>query len=218
MTADDVDLPDTGPGFTEPAPDRFQRWEMTWDADGGCGATVLADYRYEAADMLNDVTGPVPGNEAAIGASEGAVIPSQMPLTCSGNQIVTDVGTGKMYIQSFSMPAIPVHRTIESKLRGGRLEGAEAGGLPGGSDIVRQVTVTQWIAEELTGAPLEGHAERAFTVKGDMNGVSLPTGTSGTREIVPDETDPFAWKRQAASFHETAFVAKLSWRLKEMQP
>lgn len=214
-TADGVD---TGPGFADPAPDRFQRWEMNWNADGGCGETILADYRYEAADMLSDVTGPVAGNETAIGAAEGAVTASERPMVCSSNQIITDVRTGKMYFQSFYMPTIPVHQTITSKLRGGRLESTKAGGLPGGADIVRQVTVTQWITEKLTGASMEGHEERAFKIKGDMNGVSLPTGVTGTKEIVPDETDPFAWKRQAPDFHETEFVAKLTWRLKEMQP
>ena len=218
MTTDGADLPDTGPGFAEPAPDRFQRWEMNWNADGGCGATVVADYRYEAADALNDVTGPVLGNETAIGAAEGDVVPGEMPMVCSSNQIITDVRTGKIYFQSFYMPTIPVHHTIESKLRGGHLESTKAGGLPGGVDIVKQVTVTQWITEKLTGAPVEGHEERAFKVKGDMNGVSLPTGATGTKEIVPDETDPFAWKWQAPNFHETEFVAKLTWHLKEMQP
>ena len=123
-----------------------------------------------------------------------------------------------MYIQSFYMPTIPVHQTIESKLRGGRLEDAATGGLPGGSDIVRQWTVTQWIAEQLAGAPVNGHAERAFKIKGDMNGIGLPTGTQGTKDIIPDETDPTAWKRQAPNFHETEFVAKVTWSLKEMRP
>ena len=216
MTADGVDMPDTGPGFAEPAPDRFQRWEVTWEADGGCGATIVADYRYEAADRLNDVTGPVAGSETAIGASEGAVVPSENPMVCSSNQIITGIRTKRVYIQSFYMPAIPVHQTIASKLRGGHLESTITGGLPGGPDMVSQGTVTQWITEELKNAPLSGHAERAFRIKGNMNGVSLPTSVTGTPEIVPDETDPTAWKRQAPNFHETEFLAKVTWQLKEL--
>ncbi|KRD32237.1 hypothetical protein ASE37_22735 [Rhizobium sp. Root268] len=216
MTADGVDMPDAGPGFAEPAPERFQRWEMNWEADGGCGATVVADYRYEAADRLNDVTGAVAGSETAIGASEGAVVPSENPMVCSSNQIVTDIRTKRMYIQNFYMPAIPVHQTIKSKLRGGRLESTVEGGLPGGPDMVSKGTVIQWITEELKNAPLSGHAERAFKIRGNMNGISLPTSASGTPEIVTDETDPTAWKRQAPNFHETEFLAKVTWQLKEL--
>lgn len=218
VAADGVDTSDTGPGFAEPASDRFQRWDMNWGSDGGCGATIVADYRYEATEMLNDVTGPVAGRETATGAAEGAVIPSEMPIACSSNQIVTDVRTRRMYIQSFYMPAIPVHQTIQSKLGGGLLESTSSGGLPGGLDIAGQRTVTQWITEALKNAPLDGHAERAFKIKGDMNGVSLPTGTAGTPEILPDDGDPTAWKRQAPNFHETEFLAKVTWRLKEMRP
>jgi len=218
MPPDGVDTSDTGPGFAEPAPDRFQRWDMNWGSDGGCSATIVADYRYEAAEMLSDVTGPVAGRETAIGAAEGAVIPSEMPVACSSNQIVTDVRTRKLYIQSFYMPAIPVHQTIQSKLRGGLLDSTSSGGLPGGLDIAGQRTVTQWITEVLKNAPLDGHAERAFKIKGNMNGVSLPTGTAGTQEILPDSDDPTAWKRQAPNFHETEFLAKATWRLKEMRP
>ncbi|WP_421594123.1 hypothetical protein [Shinella sp. M27] len=218
MVPNGIDTSDTGPGFAEPAPDRFQRWDMNWASDGGCGATVVADYRYEAAEMLNDVTGPVAGKETAVGASEGAVVASEMPVVCSSNQIVTDVWTGKMYIQTFYMPAIPVHQTIRSKLRGGLLESTVNGGLPGGPDIVSQGTVTQWITAVLKNAPLNGRAERAFKIKGSMNGVSRPTGTAATLEILPDGDDPTAWKRQAPNFHETEFLAKVTWRLKEMTP
>lgn len=219
MVPNGIDTSDTGPGFAEPAPDRFQRWDMTWGADGGCGATIVADYRYQAAEMLNDVTGPVAGKETAVGASEGAVVASETPIVCSSNQIVTDVRTGKMYIQAFYMPAIPVHQTIQSKLRGGLLESTVNGGLPGGPDIVTQSTVTQWITAVLKNAPLNGHAERAFKIKGSMNGVSFPTGTTADMpEILPDSDDPTAWKRQAPNFHETEFLARVSWRLKDMQP
>lgn len=217
MIADEVEVTDTGSGFTEPAPDRFQRWEMDWDADGGCGATIVANYRYEAADMLNDIAGPAAGNETAIGASEGGVVPSEMPIVCSSNQIITDVLAKKIYIQSFYMPTVPVRQTIDSKLRGGHLESTVPGGLPIGPDIENQWAVAQWIAEKLSGAPLSGHEERFFKIKGNMNGVSLPTAIAGVPEIVPDETDPTAWKRQAPNFHETEFVAKVTWRLMEIR-
>lgn len=219
MVPDGIDTSDTGPGFAEPVPERFQRWDMTWGVDGGCGATIVADYRYQAAEMLNDVTGSVAGKERAVGASEGDVVASEMPIVCSSNQIVTDVRTGKMYIQAFYMPAISVHQTIHSKLRGGLLESTVNGGLPGGPDIVSQGTVTQWITAVLKNAPLSGRAERAFKIKGSMNGVSLPTGsTAAAPEILPDGGDPTAWKRQASNFHETEFLAKVTWRLKDMQP
>jgi hypothetical protein len=213
MTADGTDLPDTGPGFAEPAPDRFQRWEMA----GSCGATVVADYKYEAHEKLNDVSGPAEGSETTIGASEGAVIPSQMPMTCSNNQIITDVKTRKMYIQSFYMPMIPVHHSIKSKLLGKSLEEDMTSGLPGGTDMPTQKTVTQWITEQLKNAPLSDHAERAFKIKGNMNGISRVTNATGTQEIVPSATDPYAWKRQAPNFHETEFLVKVTWRLKELR-
>lgn len=210
-----ADTADTGPGFAEPGPARFQRWDIEWDESGGCGATLVAEYRYQAADQLNDITGPVNGTETALGAAEGPVVAAEMPLACSSNQIITDAAADTMYIQSAYIPAIPVHRVIESKLRGGLSEATAPGGLPGGPDMMRQVTLAQWLTETLTEAPLEGHAERAFRIKGDMNGVSLPTDLTGIEEIVPDETDPTAWKRQAPNFHETEFVAKVTWRLKE---
>lgn len=212
MTANGTDLPDSGPGFAEPAPDRFQRWEMQEQ----CGATVVADYRYEAREKLNDVAGPAEGIETTIGAAEGAVIPSQLPLTCSSNQIITDVKAGKMYIQSFYMPMIPVHHVIQSKLLGKPLQENTTGGLPGGTDMPTQKTVTQWITEQLKNAPPDSHAERVFKIKGNMNGVSRVTNTSGRQEIVPSETgDPYAWKRQAPNFHETEFAVKVTWRFKE---
>lgn len=211
-TTMDDGMANTGPGFAEPAADRYQRWEM----QEPCGATVVADYRYQASEKLNDVSGPAPGTETAIGGAEGAVIPSQMPITCSSNLIITDVKTRKLYIQSFYMPMIPVHRTIQSKLLGKSLEGDNPGGLPVGADMPTQKTVTQWITEQLKGAPLEGHAERAFRIKGDMNGVSRVTNATTRSEIVQDANgDPYAWKRQVANFHETEFVAKVSWRFKE---
>lgn len=213
MTADGTELPATGPGFAEPAADRFQRWETA----GNCAATVVADFRYEAREKLNDVTGPAEGSETTIGAAEGAVIPSQMPLTCSNNQLITDVGTRKMYIQNFYMPMIPVHHSIQSKLLGKPLEENTTGGLPGGTDMPTQRTVTQWITERLKNAPLSDHAERAFKIKGDMNGVGRVTNATGVQEIVQDETDPYAWKRQAPNFHETEFVVKVTWRFKELR-
>jgi hypothetical protein len=213
MTADGTDMPDTGPGFAEPAPDRFQRWEM----QENCRATVVADYKYEAHEKLNDVTGPAEGSETTLGAAEGAVIPSQMPMTCSSNQIITDVRTKKMYVQSFYMPMIPVHHSIKSKLLGESLEEDITGGLPGGTDMPTQKTVTQWITEQLKNAPLSGHVERAFKIKGNMNGISRVTNATGKPEIVQSETDPYAWKRQAPNFHETEFLVKVTWRLKELR-
>lgn len=212
MTADGTDLPDAGPGFAEPAPDRFQRWEM----QGNCGATVVADYKYEAQEVLNDVSGPAPGRETIMGGSEGAVIPAQMPAACSNNQIITDVKTKRMYIQTFYMPEIPVHHSIQSKLLPKSLESDVTAGLPVGTDLPTQKTVTQWITEQLKNAPLSGHAERTFKINGDKNGVSRVTNTTGAPAIVLSETDPYAWKRQARDFHETEFVAKVTWRLKEL--
>ena len=207
-------IADTGPGFAEPAADRFQRWDMATP----CGATVVADYRYQASEKLNDVSGPAEGTHTAVGAAEGAVIPSQMALACANNQIITDVKTGKLYIQSFYMPMIPVHRTIQSKLLGKPLEEDSPGGLPGGTDIPTGKTVLQWITEQLKGAPLEGHAERVFKIKGDMNGVSRVTNTTGRQETVPDANgDPYAWKRQVANFHETEFAVKVTWRFRELR-
>ena len=209
-------MSNTGPGFAEPAADRFQRWEMATP----CGATVLADYRYQASQKLDDVSGPVMGNETAVGSAEGAVIPSQMPMTCASNQLITDVKTRKMFIQSFYMPMIPVRRTISwQKLLSKPLQETSDNGLPVGTDMPTRKTVTQWLTEQLKGAPLNGHAERAFKVKGNMNGISLATSSTDKPEIVADANgDPYAWKRQAANFHETEFVVKATWRFKELRP
>lgn len=204
---------DSDPGFAEPSEDRFQRWEMTEP----CGATIVADYKYEAHERLNDVTGPAEGMETAIGDAEGAVVSSQMPITCSSNQIVTDIKTRKLYVQSFYMPMIPVHQSIRSKPLSKPLEGDVPGGLPGGADMPTRRTVTQWITERLKGAPQAGHAEKAFKVKGNMNGISRVTNPSGKQEIAPDASDPQAWKRQVPNFHETGFIVKLTWQFRELR-
>lgn len=203
----------TGPGFAEPAADRFQRWETSTP----CGATLLADYRYEAREKLNDVSGPAEGTQTRIGAAEGGIVPSQVPLTCSSNQLITDVVTRKLFIQDFYMPTIPVRQTIQSKLLGKPLQEQAEGGLPGGTDIPTGRTVLQWITRTLKDAPLTGRAEKAFKIKGDMNGVSRVTNASGRQDILPDATDPYAWKRQSGSFHETEFIVKLSWVFREVR-